>query len=411
MNKIDEMIRELCPEGVKRVKLGEVCEVSDYVSNGSFATLKANVKYLSEPNYAVLLRFADYSNNFDASKFVYIDEHAYNFLNKSKLFGGEIIISNVGSCGLLFRCPKLNTKMSLAPNTIMVKSKYQDYLYYWLKSKSGQESMLRFVSPGAMPKFNKTQFKTIEIPLPPLAIQQEIVSILDSFSSLQSKLEEELSVRQKQMEFYREKLLTFDKDDNSVKWMKLGEIGSFYNGVTGKNKEDFVDGNAKFITYMNIFTNPKLKINVDDRIRIAEGEKQNLIKYGDVLFTTSSETLDECGMSSVLTERTEENLYLNSFCFGYRFNNLSLIEPSFCAYLFRTDSIRREIAKTANGVTRFNVSKKLFEKLIIPVPSLSRQQEIVSTLDTMSSLIDKLKEEIELRKKQYEYYREALLSF
>ena len=98
----------------------------------------------------------------------------------------------------------------------------------------------------------------------------------------------------------------------------LEEVGTFYNGVTGKSKEDFVDGNAKFITYMNIFKNPSLRTDVEDTIRITEGECQNKIQYGDILFTTSSETPDECGMSSVLEVHTNESLYLNSFCFGIR---------------------------------------------------------------------------------------------
>ncbi len=401
MNKIDEMIRELCPEGVKRVKLGEVCEVSDYVSNGSFATLKSTVKYLSEPNYAVLLRFADYSNNFDASKFVYIDEHAYNFLNKSKLFGGEIIISNVGSCGLLFRCPKLNTKMSLAPNTIMVKSKYQDYLYYWLKSKSGQESMLRFVSPGAMPKFNKTQFKTIEIPLPPLAIQQEIVSILDSFSSLQSKLEEELAVRQKQMEFYREKLLTFDKDDNSVKWMKLGEVCDVYDGT--HQTPHYTNAGVKFVSVENIdsiYHSAKC---------ISEEDYQNNYKYkpeiGDLLMTRIG-TIGKC---AVVTKDTPLAYYVSLSLIR---PNRKLIIPFYIKHWVESSYGKKELDKrTLLQACPIKINLSDIGKIRIPVPPLSRQQEIVSTLDTMSSLIDKLKEEIELRKKQYEYYREALLSF
>lgn len=388
MNKIDEMIRELCPEGVKRVKLGEVCEVSDYVSNGSFATLKANVKYLSEPNYAVLLRFADYSNNFDASKFVYIDEHAYNFLNKSKLFGGEIIISNVGSCGLLFRCPKLNTKMSLAPNTIMVKSKYQDYLYYWLKSKSGQESMLRFVSPGAMPKFNKTQFKTIEIPLPPLAIQQEIVSILDSFSSLQSKLEEELAVRQKQMEFYREKLLTFDKDDNSVKWMTLPQISTNRDNqrkpITSTHRKKGVYpyyGASGIVDYVEGF------IFDGDYLLISEDGANLVARTMPIAFAISGKN------------------WVNNHAHVIEFNN-------YCTQRYVEMYFNRlDLTPWITGGAQPKLNQERLNKISIPLPPLSRQQEIVSTLDTMSSLIDKLKEEIELRKKQYEYYREALLSF
>lgn len=201
------------------------------------------------------------------------------------------------------------------------------------------------------------------------------------------------------------------KCPDGVKYYPLSELGSFYGGLTGKGKDDFKDGNAKFITYMNIFKNPALKIDVQDRVRINEGERQNTIKYGDILFTGSSETPDECGMSSVLTDVTDEKLYLNSFCFGFRFNDLSLVEPRFLKHLFRSSSLRASIAKTANGVTRFNVSKKLFAKIEIPLPPLDIQKEIANALDVFTDLQANLEQELEARKKQYEAYREKLLSF
>jgi type I restriction enzyme S subunit len=188
----------------------------------------------------------------------------------------------------------------------------------------------------------------------------------------------------------------------------LEEVGTFYNGVTGKSKEDFVDGNAKFITYMNIFKNPSLRTDVEDTIRITEGECQNTVQYGDILFTTSSETPDECGMSSVLEIQTNEPLYLNSFCFGFRFNDLSNIIPGFYKHLFRSSRIRAQIAKTANGVTRFNVSKKLFAKIQIPLPPLPIQQRIVEILDKFTSLVSSLDSEIALRQKQYEFAGERI---
>lgn len=108
---------------------------------------------------------------------------------------------------------------------------------------------------------------------------------------------------------------------DGVEHKALGEIGQFYGGLSGKSKEDFSEGNAKFITYMNVFSNLSLNIDVDDKVKISENEGQNTIRYGDILFTGSSETPDECGMSSVLATETDELLYLNSFCFGLRLND------------------------------------------------------------------------------------------
>ena len=197
-------------EGVEMKSCGEVCEVTDYVANGSFATLRENVSYRQEPDYAVLVRTIDLSNNFDGDK-VYIDERAYKFLSKSSLFGGEIIINNIGAgVGQTFRCPYLKEKMSLGPNSILVRTPNNDFYYYWFNSIYGQNAMMKVVTPGAMPKFNKTGFKTITVPVPPLSEQQRIVDILDKFEASIQNLEAQFSQREKQYEYYRNKLLTFE---------------------------------------------------------------------------------------------------------------------------------------------------------------------------------------------------------
>ena len=187
----------------------DITEVTDYVANGSFADLRNNVQYLAIPDYAILVRTTDLAQNF-AGNLVYINQDAYNFLKKSQLFGGEIIINNIGAgVGQTFICPNRKEKMNLGPNSIMVKTKYNKFYYYWLSSKQGQESLNKIISPGAMPKFNKTGFKTIMLPVPSPSRQQDIVDKLDKFEALISKLKEERELRQKQYEYYREKLLTF----------------------------------------------------------------------------------------------------------------------------------------------------------------------------------------------------------
>ena len=198
---------------------------------------------------------------------------------------------------------------------------------------------------------------------------------------------------------------------NGVKFVKLGEVGEFYGGLSGKTKEDFKDGNAKFITYKNIYSNLSLDIDVEDKVFVAEGEKQNTVQYGDVLFTGSSETPDECGMSSVLTTPIDEKLYLNSFCFGWRLFDKSIYLPDFLKHLFRCSSIRKEIGKTASGVTRFNVSKKKMQELQIPLPPLAVQSEIVRILDKFTLYKSELAAELAARLQQYEYYRDQLLTF
>ncbi len=172
--------------GISTIK-DETEVVTDYVANGSFASLAENVEYKSEKDYAVLIRLVDYNNQFKGD-FVYINQNAYEFLSKSKLYGDEIIISNVGAnVGTVFKCPHLDYKMSLAPNSIMVKFKGDNnFYYYWLKSHFGQHMLHSIVTGSAQPKFNKTNFRDLQIPVPPLEEQVRIATIL---KSLDDKIE------------------------------------------------------------------------------------------------------------------------------------------------------------------------------------------------------------------------------
>jgi len=194
-----------------------------------------------------------------------------------------------------------------------------------------------------------------------------------------------------------------------VEWKKIEDLGPYFGGLTGKTKEDFVDGNAKFITYMNVFANASLDITSTGVVRISDGEKQNKIQKGDILFTGSSETPDEAGMSCVVTEELNEDYYMNSFCFGIRLNNPEQYCLNYLKHILRSSDVRKSISKSASGVTRFNISKARFGKIQIPIPSLEEQTRIVGILDTFTSAIDNLKEQIAQRRKQYEYYRDQLL--
>ena len=158
----------LVPESFKLLKNGELPSVvTDYVANGSFASLKANVTLYQEPNYAYFIRNTDLkSGTFE----VFVDEHSYNFLSKSTLYGGEIIISNVGDVGSVFLCPKLDKPMTLGNNIIMLRPKQENlryYLYIWFKWLYGQSLIQGIKGGSAQPKFNKTDFKNLPIFLPP----------------------------------------------------------------------------------------------------------------------------------------------------------------------------------------------------------------------------------------------------
>ena len=206
---------------------------------------------------------------------------------------------------------------------------------------------------------------------------------------------------------YLERLL----EGEAVEWKTLGEVAELYTGLSGKNKEHFKKGNAPYVTYKNIFENLAVDSSILEMVRIEADERQHSIKYGDILITGSSENIEEVGMASVVTFHPETGIYLNSFSFGIRFHPTVQLSPEFTKYLFRSDLLRKQIMKTASGVTRFNVSKKKFSAITIPIPPLRVQARIVEILDKFTQLEAELEAELEARKKQYAYYRDQLLNF
>ena len=386
-------------------KIGDICYISDYVSNGSFASLRENVQYKSEPDYAILVRFADYSSGFDKSKFVYIDEHAYNFLSKSSLKGEEIIMSNVGSCGLYFRCPKLDRKMSLAPNSIMIRSEHNKYLFHWFGTQRGKEEIKKITSKSAMPKFNKTEFKKILIPLPSTIEQERIVSILDTFTSSIDNLKHQIAQRRKQYEYYRDQLLDLEGKEG-VEMKTLGEICDFVRGPFGGalKKEIFVkDGYAVYEQQHAIYGQWYFRYYIDEK-KYLEMKRFEVIP-GDILMSCSG----TMGKTSIVPPNCVKgiiNQALLKLTVKRCISNYFL--KSFMDSQWFQDGLKKQ---TAGGAIQNVASVSVLKELLIPVPSLSEQLRIVDILDKFEASIRNLENQLSQREKQYEYYRNKLLTF
>ena len=173
---------------------------------------------------------------------------------------------------------------------------------------------------------------------------------------------------------------------------KIKDLGSFFGGLTGKTAKDFGDGHP-FLTYMQVFlqkTSDKERVNF---VSINASEKQNRVAYGDVLFTTSSETPNEIGMTTVFLE-TDWSPYLNSFCFGLRVEAPSPIDPLFAKYVLRGDKFREDMRPLAQGSTRFNLSKGNLAKLNLLLPSLPEQKKIASILTSVDEVIENTQKQI-----------------
>ena len=178
---------------------------------------------------------------------------------------------------------------------------------------------------------------------------------------------------------------------------KLGSIGSTYTGLSGKTKEDFGHGEAQYITYLNVFQNTVSDITMTDKVEI--DTTQNEVKYGDVLFTTSSETPEEVGMSSVWLGHMP-NIYLNSFCFGFRPNQK--IDPYFLGYSLRAPYMRDKIKILAQGISRYNISKNKVMELEISLPNNEEQRllgNFLRNIDLSITLHQRKLDNLKLKKK------------
>lgn len=275
---------------VKPIK--EIAEtVTDYVANGSFASLAKNVTYKNEEDVAVLIRLVDYNNRFQGG-FVFIDEHAYQFLAKSKLFGDEIIISNVGAnVGTVFRCPKLPYKMSLAPNSIMVKfNGNNDFYFHWLRSYNGQQMLKSIVTGSAQPKFNKTNFKGMLAPVPPLEEQKKIAAILSALDekvAINREINENLE-RQAQA-FFQE--LFVDNADPEWAIGTINDLGAVVGGSTpSKAKpEYYTETGIAWITPKDLSVNKSKFISHGENDITELGLKNSsatIMPEGTVLFSS-----------------------------------------------------------------------------------------------------------------------------
>jgi type I restriction enzyme S subunit len=236
--------------------------------------------------------------------------------------------------------------------------------------------------------------------LPPLPEQKKIAEILTCWDKAIEKTEKLIEAKTRLKKGLMERLLTGYGSFHSYLtceseipdgWSKhiLGELGRTYSGLSGKSKDDFGIGKP-YIPYLNVYQNSAINKSFLDFVQIKDDEKQSRVMFGDILFTTSSETADEVGVSSVVLDNFEE-CYLNSFCFGFRLKNHNSISPRFARYLFRGKLFKKELYRLAQGSTRYNLSKTELLKVPIVIPSIEMQNLISKNLDDLEVEIEILK--------------------
>lgn len=426
MSEIEKLIQEHCPDGVPFKKLGEIATCfsgatpsktrKDYWENGTINWMNSGEVNLGRV-YSTENKITIEGFNSCSTKMVPLHTVVIALAGQGKT-RGTVAITETELC----------TNQSLC--AIVTNDSVNDYfLLHYLK---GQYSELRRISSGDGTRggLNQEMIRNFEVPVPPLVIQNKIVEILDNFTSLTAELEAELEARKRQYEYYRNLLLTFNPVANgavtggeqqigdgftppikslNIRYLSLGEMGTFIRGG-GLQKIDFTTDGFPCIHYGQIHT--FYKTYAYETISYTSNElaaKLKHAKYGDLIIATTSEDVDGCCKAVAWLGGNEVAISGDSYIFRHNQN------PKYISYLFQTDMFLKYKRMAATGTKVTRVSGDSMKKFVFPIPPLDEQERIVAILDSFETLVNDLTAglpaEIEARRKQYEYYRNKLLTF
>lgn len=381
MSKLQELIKELCPDGVEFRKLGEVCEIkrgvrvvkNDLINDGKYPVFQ---------NSLIPLGYYD-KNNYPANITFVISAGAAGEIGYT-----EEPIWAADDCLAI-----------ISPNNIINK-----FIYYCLIANK-----LFFVSKvrrASVPRLSRTVVDNFEIPIPPLDVQNEIVRILDTFTSHAAELQAELQARKEQYEYYRNKLLTFDENDERVKWMTLGEVSVNVcsGGTPSTSNKKYYQGHIPWlrtqeVDWKDIFYT-KIKISED----AIKNSSAKIIPPNCVIVAMYGATAGKTCINKI-------PLTTNQACCNLEINKDIALYKYVYYWLYKEYYKLKALGEGSQS----NISGKKIKSYAIPIPPLSEQQRIISILDKFESLVNDLSEglpaEIAAVQEQYEYYRNKLLTF
>ena len=399
MNKIEQLIQQYCPDGVEFKKLGE-CLLKNI---GGGTPSKARPEYWNGN-----IPWASVKDVVSCGTIIYdtqdfITEEGLNNSPCNIVPKGEIIMItriNPGHALIAGKDIAINQDLRGLFLKEFLNKKFLVYYFQILKIE-GNGTTVKGISIDELEK--------ITIPIPPLPVQQEIVSILDTFTLLEAELEAELEARKKQYEHYRTKLLTFNDIWGGAKWLTLNEIGIMVRG-NGLQKKDFTESGVGCIHYGQIYTyygtsTDKTKSFVSPEL----AKKLKKAQKGDLIITNTSENIED--VCKAVVWLGDEEIVTGGHATIFKHNQ----NPKYLAYYTQTSMFMAEKKKYATGTKVIDVSARSMGKIEIPIPPLSEQNRIVEILDKFDALVNDisvgLPAEITARRKQYEHYRGRLLNF
>lgn len=378
---IEQLIHNLCPNGVEYKELGELCIILDSKRKPVSKGLRSKGIYPYYGANGILDYVGDYI--FDGT-YLLLGEDG-SVINEDK---SPVLHWAVGKIWVNNHAHVLEEREDVAKLR---------YLFYVLQTIDVSD-----IVRGTPPKINQQNLRGIQLPLPPMPVQEEIVRILDSFTNLMDNIDTEINARQKQLENTIERLFIDVKDDWDEK--SLGEIGNVIKG-SGIQKSDFVEVGYPCIHYGQIHTYygtsaVKTKSFISEKLYA----KCKKAVTGDLVIATTSEDVPACCKATAWLGK--ENVAVSGDAHILHHNQ----DPLFMAYLFRTDSFAQQRALAARGTKVTRVSGDSLASFRFFFPPIAEQRAIAEKLDTIEAFINNLKTERDLRQQQYEYYREYLIN-
>ena len=408
MSHIDDLVRDICPDGVEYKPLGDVAR---------YSPRRVSADALNSATFVGV-------DNLLSNKRGRIDAtHTPNASTLTSYSPGNILLGNIrpylkkvwladrpGGCSGDVLAVEINNQYS--------KLLELQFLYYILSSDAFFIFNQQNAKGAKMPRGNKEAILRYPVPVPPLEVQHEITRMLDKFTQLEAELEDklakELEARNKQYDFYRNRLLDFAHRDDlagQVEWKTLGEVAELVRG-NGLSKKDFSEFGVPAIHYGQIYTYYGNETQ-ETLSFVSPGTAKQLKKVypGNIVITNTSENIEDV-CKSVLYSGS-----LEAVTGGHAtiIRTKDCILPKYLVYYTLTLDFFTQKKRLAKGAKVIDVSAKDLAKIIIPLPPLSEQRRIVEILDRFDTLTNSISEglprEIALRRKQYEYYRDALLRF
>lgn len=385
MSTLKELLNKHCPNGVEFKKMSDICK--------SIKTGKLDANAMEENG-----KYRFYTC---AKEYYKINTYAFDC--EALLISGNG--ANVGYIHYY------KGKFNAYQRTYVLTNFTENILYikYFLNSKL-KERIDKEKKTGNTPYIRLNTLTDMIIPVPPIEVQKEIVRILDEFTEKTTKLQEllhrETILRKKQYEYYRDKLLTFDDD---IELKKLGEIANISRG--GKlQKKDFVNNGFPCIHYGQIHTKYSLfPTKTFSFIPYEIADKEKKASKNDIIMAVTSENVDDVCKCIAWLGNTDVAVGGHTAIISHNQN------PKYLAYYFNTSMFFYQKIKIIQGTKVMEVSPNKLKNILVPVPPLEEQERIVNILDKFDALCNDITKglpaEIEMRKKQYEYYRDKLLTF